>query len=204
MTNPRLRTLPALNKGDINMPNDNLDSAALDVLRDELKTLKDEQRDRIRARDNMIYSLILAIAAVAGGARLAGPAVPLLLPPVAIVLGWTYLINDQKVSAIGAYLRTGLAPRMTALVGTDALRWETAHRSDRRRRQRKLIQLTVDLTVFVLPAVVAITWYWANNPANIVLSIASLVEALAVIAMAWQVIAYADLKTSHRARGDQP
>ena len=165
-----------------------------DVLRDELKVLKDEQRDRIRARDNLIYSLILAIAAVAGGSKLAGSAVALLLPPVALALGWTYLVNDQKVTAIGCYLRTDLAPRLSALVSADVLRWETAHRGDNRRRQRKGIQLGVDLTVFVVPAATAIAWYWASGPANIPLLLASIAEAVTVLIAAWQLIVYADIK----------
>jgi hypothetical protein len=172
-------------------------AAALDVLRDELKTLKDEQRDRIRARDTLVYSLIVAIAAVAGGTRLAGSAVPLILPPVALALGWTYLVNDQKVSAIGRYLRTDLAPRLSSLTGVDVLRWETAHRSDKRRRQRKTLQLAVDLTVFVLPAAVAIGWYWAHGPSTVLLLV-SLAETAAVLITAWQFIAYADLVTSER------
>lgn len=172
------------------------DGGHLDVLRDELKVLKDEQRDRIRARDNLIYSLIVAIAAVAGGAKFAGSAVALLLPPVALALGWTYLVNDQKVTAIGAYLRTDLAPRLSALVGADVLRWETAHRTDNRRCQRKGIQLGVDLIVFVLPAATAIIWYWASGPTNPALITASVVEALAVAIAAWQLIAYADITAS--------
>jgi hypothetical protein len=169
------------------------DGGQLDVLRDELKVLKDEQRDRIRARDNLIYSLIVAIAAVASGTKFAGSAVALLLPPIAIALGWTYLVNDQKVTAIGRYLRTDLAPRLSVLVGADVLRWETAHRSDNRRSQRKGIQLGVDLTVFVLPAATAVTWYWATGPSNPVLILASAVEAITVAIATWQVIAYADI-----------
>jgi hypothetical protein len=166
----------------------------LDVLRDELKVLKDEQRDRIRARDSLIYSVVVAIAAVAGGTRLAGAAVPLLLPPIALALGWTYLVNDQKVTAIGRYLRTDLAPRLSALAGADVLRWETAHRVDHRRRQRKAIQLAVDLVVFVLPAATAIGWYWTSGPTHPVLLLASIAEAAAVLVAAWQVIAYAEIK----------
>lgn len=166
----------------------------IDVLRDELKLLKDEQRDRIRARDNLIYSVVVAIAAVAGATRFAGQAVPLLLPPIILALGWTYLVNDQKVTAIGRYLRTDLAPRLSALVAGDVLRWETAHRADRRRRQRKGLQLGVDLLVFVVPAAAALGWYWANGPASPALLTVSVLEAAAVLTAAWQVIAYADLR----------
>jgi hypothetical protein len=168
-------------------------TAQLDVLRDEFKTLKDEQRDRIRARDGLIYSVIVAVAAVAAGARYAGDAVALLLPPVVLALGWTYLANDQKTSAIGRYLRADLGPRLAELTGTEVLRWETAHRGDRRRRQRKRIQLAVDLMVFVLPGAVAVGWYWTSGPTDPVLWAASAVEALAVAVAGWQVIAYAEI-----------
>ncbi|BCJ55076.1 hypothetical protein Asp14428_65510 [Actinoplanes sp. NBRC 14428] len=172
----------------------NADHGEFDVLRDELKSLKDEQRDRIRARDNLIYSLIVAIAAVASGTKFAGSAVALLLPPVAGALGWTYLVNDQKVTAIGRYVRGELAPRLSELVGADVLRWEKAHRSDLRRHQRKGIQLGVDLTVFVLPAATAVAWYWASSPASPVLVSASVGEAIFVLVSAWQFIAYAEIK----------
>lgn len=28
-----------------------------------------------------------------------------MLPPVSVILGWTYLVNDEKISAIGRYVR---------------------------------------------------------------------------------------------------
>lgn len=164
----------------------------IDVLRDEHKALKDEQRDRIKARDGLIFSVFVAIAAVTGGARFAGPAVPLLLPPVVLSLGWTYLANDRAVSAIGRYIRSDLEPRLSGLVGADMLRWETAHRGDRRRRQRKLIQLGVDLVVFVLPAVVALAWFWGHRPGGVLLA-ASVAEAAAALLIAWQFVAYAEI-----------
>jgi hypothetical protein len=67
----------------------------------EYKQLKDEQRARIGVRDNLIYATFTALAAVAvfafGGVSPRYPAL-LLLPPACIVLGWTYLSNDRKVS----------------------------------------------------------------------------------------------------------
>jgi hypothetical protein len=168
-------------------------AAQLDALRDELKTLKDEQRDRIRARDGLVYSVIVAVAAVAGGAKFGGDGVALLLPPVALTLGWTYLASYQKISAIGAYLRTDLGPRLSALTGGDALRWESVHRGDRRRRQRKIIQLAVDLVVFVLPAAVAVGWYWVSGTVSPVLLVASVLEAASVLVAGWQIVAYADI-----------
>ena len=164
----------------------------IDLLRDEVKNLKDEQRDRIKQRDSLIYSVIVAVAAVAGGTRLAGAGVPLLLPPVTLLLGWTYLINDQMVSAIGAHLRTQLAPRLAALAGTEVLLWENTRLIDRRYRQRKTIQLVMDLFAFVAPALVAVVWYWTHGPANPALLAVSVVEAAAALIGAWQITSYAE------------
>src|SRR4051794_5145915 len=83
-----LAAFPTLNPRNGRLTMSHSDSGHIDVLRDELKILKDEQRDRIRARDNLIYSLIVAIAAVAGGTKLVGASIPLLLPPIALALGW--------------------------------------------------------------------------------------------------------------------
>ena len=172
----------------------------IDLLRDEIKTLKDEQRDRIKQRDSLIYSVIVAVAAVAGGTRLAGAAVPLLLPPVTLLLGWTYLINDQMVSAIGRHLRTQLAPRLAALAGTEVLLWENIRLLDRRYRQRKTIQLIVDLIAFVVPALVAVVWYWTHAPANPALLAVSVVETIAALIAAWQITSYAERRISSDTR----
>lgn len=171
----------------------------IDLLSSEVRMLKDEQRDRIKTRDGLVYSVIVAVAAVAGGTRLAGANVPLLLPPVTLLLGWTYLNNDEKISAIGAHLRTQLAPRLTVLAGTEVLTWESAHRADRRYRQRKAIQLVVDLVAFIVPAAAAVIWYWAHGPANPVLLAVSIVEAAAALTGAWQIIIY----TQQPPGGDQ-
>jgi hypothetical protein len=164
----------------------------VDLLRDEVKTLKDEQRDRIKTRDGLIYSVIVAVAAVAGGTRLAGAGVPLLLPPVTLLLGWTYLINDQMVSAIGRHLRTQLAPRLAELAGAEVLLWESTRLIDGRFRQRKTIQLLVDLLAFIVPALAAVVWYWAHGPVNPALLVVSIVEAAAALTGAWQIIVYAE------------
>jgi hypothetical protein len=167
-------------------------NAEFNLLRDEVKALKDEQRDRIKTRDSMIYSVIVAIAAVAGGTRLGGPAVPLLLPPVALLLGWTYLVNDQMVSAIGRHLRTVLVPRLEALAGAEVLLWETDRLNDRRFRQRKSIQLAVDLIAFVLPALAAVIWYWAHGRTSPGLLVVAGVEAAATVIATWQIVVYAE------------
>jgi hypothetical protein len=41
-----------------------------------------------------------------------------LLPPACLLLGWTYLVNDQKVSAIVGYLPDRLRPQLETLTGS--------------------------------------------------------------------------------------
>ncbi|GHH39997.1 hypothetical protein FHS35_006797 [Streptomyces umbrinus] len=83
----------------------------------EYTQVKDEQKARIGFRDNLLYATFAAMAAVIA-ATLQGPVrvgLLLLLPPVCLVLGWTYLVNDEKISAIGRYVSTELAPRLAAV-----------------------------------------------------------------------------------------
>lgn len=89
----------------------------------EYRTVKDEQRTRIGFRDDLLHVTLTVLAAViaasaqagqGGQGRQAGQAAMLLaLPPVCVVLGWTCLVNEEKISAIGAYAR-GEGPRAAA------------------------------------------------------------------------------------------
>src|SRR5581483_4463964 len=117
----------------------------------------------------------------------------LLLPPVCVIFGWTYLVNDEKVSAIGRYLRNVLGARLAALAGEEVLGWEAFHRADGLRRSRKVGQLMIDLTTFAIPAVVALVGFWSGAPATGWLFAASLIESLAVAWLMYQILRYADL-----------
>src|SRR5688500_3373987 len=83
----------------------------------EYERIKEEQKSRIAFRDNLLYATLATMAAVIAAVLQDGgrPTLLLLLPPVSLVLGWTYLVNDEKVSAIGQYIRTDLAPRLSAV-----------------------------------------------------------------------------------------
>lgn len=167
----------------------------------EYERLKDEQKTRIGFRDNLIYATLGSMAGVVAATLVpqGNPGLLLLLPPVCVVLGWTYLVNDEKVSAIGRYLRLDLAPRLAGLAGAtgdDAsaiFGWETAHRSDPDRLVRKYFQLVVDLGTFCLPGLTALMIYWVAAPHRTDLLIVSVVETLLVLALAAQMIRYADL-----------
>ena len=85
----------------------------------EYRKLKEEQAQRIGFRDNLLYvtlALFGTVLAFALGDK-ANPYALLVLPWVSLVLGWTYLVNDQKISAIGQYIRYTLVEKVSNLAG---------------------------------------------------------------------------------------
>ncbi|XUL91184.1 hypothetical protein ACQ86D_34950 [Streptomyces galilaeus] len=177
------------------------DVGAGQLLLAEYQSVKDEQKARIGFRDNLLYVTLGVVAAVVAAAAQAKQTTMLLaLPPVCVVLGWTYLVNDEKISAIGAYVREDLGPRLAALAepaepagGFRAFGWETAHRGDPRRRSRKVIQTLVDLTAFCAVPLAALVVFWADRDSSGggLLVVLSVLEALAVTGLASQVVWYA-------------
>ncbi|MFH9425713.1 hypothetical protein [Streptomyces sp. NPDC017529] len=170
------------------------------LLLTEYQAIKDEQKARIGFRDNLLYvTLAAAVAAViASVSQAKQPQMLLALPPVCVALGWTYLINDEKISAIGAYVRNELGPRLAAATGSpDAaeivFRWETSHRSDARRRSRKLIQCAVDQGAFCAVPLAALVTYWVYGDGGALLIGLSVIEALAIIGLAVQILLYAGM-----------
>jgi len=174
---------------------EDINSARLMML--EYEHIKQEQRLRIGIRDNLLYaSLASMVAVIATSAAANDRAFLLSLPPVSVILGWTYLVNDEKISAIGRYVRTDLGPRLTALTdeGVPPFGWETAHRSDPRRVTRKYGQLTVDLLTFCLLPAIALCAFWLSVADAPLLVLVSLVELGALLALGVQIILYADLQ----------
>ncbi|MFE9693667.1 hypothetical protein [Micromonospora sp. NPDC005806] len=168
----------------------------------EYDRLKEEQKTRIGFRDNLLYATLGSMAAVVAAA-LQNPGRPyllLLLPPVSVVLGWTYLVNDEKVSAISHYIRDTLIPALESMTATTApvFGWEFAHRADPRRRTRKLLQLIVDLIAFFLAPVAAIIVVWTSAKASAWSVAISAVEVVAVTVLGAQMIAYAELRPRGR------
>ncbi|MGC9544871.1 hypothetical protein [Streptomyces sp. UG1] len=167
------------------------------LLLTEYQTIKDEQKARIGFRDNLLYVTLAAVAAViAAAAQAKQPQMLLALPPVCVVLGWTYLVNDEKISAIGDYVRNELGPRLAAATGSSdtveaVFRWETAHRTDARRRSRKLIQFAVDQGAFCAVPMAALVVYWAHGGGGALLIGLSVIEALAIAGLAVQILLHA-------------
>ncbi|GLW44370.1 hypothetical protein Stsp02_00320 [Streptomyces sp. NBRC 14336] len=159
----------------------------------EYQTVKDEQKTRIGFRDNLLYVTLTVVAAViAAAAQAEQSAMLLAVPPVCVVLGWTYLVNDEKISAIGKYIREDLGPRLTQLSGSEgAFRWETAHRTDARRRSRKAVQCAVDLLAFCVVPLAGLAVYWGAGQTSAGLVVVSVFEALALLGLGAQVVLYA-------------
>ncbi|MFK3980054.1 hypothetical protein ACI2K4_06685 [Micromonospora sp. NPDC050397] len=172
----------------------------------EYERLKEEQNTRIGFRDNLLYASLGSMAAVIA-AVLQSPGRPyllLLLPPVSVVLGWTYLVNDEKVSAISRYIREELIPSLLAMTRSEVpvFGWEFAHRADVRRRSRKLLQLAVDLATFCASPLAAIVVVWAAGVTDVWVVAVSVIELVAVGVLGAQIIIYADLQVHRHASGD--
>ncbi|MEV5017179.1 hypothetical protein ACIGW1_28250 [Streptomyces sp. NPDC053780] len=162
----------------------------------EYESVKSEQRARIGFRDNLLYVTLAVVAAViAATAQAKQPSMLLALPPVCVVLGWTYLVNDEKISAIGLYVRDDLGPRLAALAahgaGFTTFGWEAYHRGDTRRRSRKATQTVIDLTAFCAVPLAALVVFWSHGDVGGLLVGVSALEALAVAGLASQVVRYA-------------
>ncbi|WP_367320716.1 hypothetical protein [Streptomyces sp. HUAS ZL42] len=161
----------------------------------EYQSVKDEQKARIGFRDNLLYVTLGVVAAVVAAAAQAKQTSMLLaLPPVCVVLGWTYLVNDEKISAIGAYVRGELGPRLGELAQageTGLFKWETFHRGDTRRVPRKVAQCVIDLLAFCVVPLAALVVYWAGGQVSAGLLVLSVVEALAVVGLGVLIVVYA-------------
>ncbi|MEZ7132675.1 hypothetical protein ACBR40_45695 [Nonomuraea sp. AD125B] len=175
-----------------------LEERAVTVLLSEYDALKAEQRCRIGTRDQLLYAVLTAAAAIAAVTATAARLELLLVLPLAgIVLGWTHLHNDHMITEIGRYVRTRLGPRLHALVddATDIpmFEWETDHGSDPRRRSRKWLQLAVTLAAFCVPPLAALIIVWAAGPHAPAVLAVSVLEAAALTVLAVQITRYADL-----------
>lgn len=172
----------------------------LEVYLHEYEKLKEEQAQRIGFRDNMLYVTLGVFGGVLSFA-LSGNNnyyALLVIPWVCLILGWTYLINDEKISAIGRYIRHTLVSKIQELTGNAAIEsifgWETAHRSDKRRFRRKIEQLIVDEITFVLSGIIALLAFWVlvSQP-PLAVKILCAVELVLLIILAVEILIYADL-----------
>ncbi len=183
----------------------------------EYDKLKEEQAQRIGFRDNILYvtlGLFGGILAFALSNKIDYYAL-LVIPWVCLILGWTYLVNDEKISAIGRYIRLTLVKKIKEQIGetnkeqkhiepkqTDdsdkesIFFWEVTHRSDRRRKRRKIEQLIIDEITFVLSGIVALFAFWFSvSNLHLLIHILCGIELVILLILGVEIIIYADLAT---------
>jgi hypothetical protein len=171
----------------------------------EYTKAKDEQTKRIGFRDNLLYvNLVVVSGILSYSISKEGNVYGLLLIPWAtLVLGWTYLVNDEKISSIGRYIRNELSrilcsnPLLQNSVIQDPaelFKWETAHRKDDARITRKITQLCVDEMSFVISGLGALISFWFLEPnARLLAVLASYAVCILLIYLGTQIYLYADV-----------
>lgn len=170
--------------------------ALLDVHLAEYAKLKDEQLKRIGYRDSLVYATLIAMGGITSfvlGDQDGRWLALLALPLVSGILGWMYLINDEKVSDIGWYLGNVLARRVAqvtcqdnAAEGKDSkvFGWQTEYRQLGGRAVRKCIQLAIHEGVFVGAGVCALVAFWLRPPPVTAAAVALSVVDSVVLAIA--------------------
>jgi hypothetical protein len=112
-------------------------------------------------------------------------------------------VNDQKITAIGQYLRYTLVEKVSKLTGNvDAggeevesiFGWEFAHRSDERRKRRKIEQIIIDEIVFVMSGLVALVAFWNLVPQiHWAAQTLGWIELVLLVMLGVEIFIYADL-----------
>jgi hypothetical protein len=181
----------------------------LELLLKEYETVKAEQLDRIGFRDNLLYVTLTLFGGILAytfskdnqGNDLAAFSL-LILPWVSLIMGWTYLVNDQKITALGRYVRYTLTNQLAKQLGIaensaeieQIFGWEIAHRDDERRNRRKIQQLIIDEITFVLSSIGALIGFQVMVAApHILLHLVCGFEFILLLALGVEIIIYADL-----------
>jgi hypothetical protein len=125
----------------------------------------------------------------------------LVIPYVCLILGWTYVVNDEKISALGEYIRTELAQKVEEKTGVleieSIFSWESYHRKDKGRKFRKIEQFIVNLITFVISGIVALATFRSLVPkASCEINILVGAEFLLLLILAWEIWNYADLRSA--------
>jgi hypothetical protein len=172
----------------------------LEIFLKEYDKLKSEQSQRIGFRDNLLYVTMGLFGTIVSFAVTNSTHyyALLIVPWVCLILGWTYVVNDEKVSAIGKYVRLNLVDKLKEHTGykdlDTLLGWEIAHRSDKHRMRRKIQQLVVDEITFVFSGMIAIIFFWCLVPhPSLGVSILSWIEFILLIILGVETFIYADL-----------
>jgi hypothetical protein len=172
----------------------------LDIYLQEYEKLKDEQTQRIGFRDNLLYVTLGVFGTVLTFAvsNKANYYALLVIPWVCLILGWTYLVNDEKITALGRYIRLTLVEKIKQQTGnTDTesiFGWEIAHRNDQRRKRRKIEQLIIDEITFVFSGIAGLVAFWllVSQP-HWAIQVLCWIELVLLVILGIEIIIYADL-----------
>ncbi|NEP03270.1 MAG: hypothetical protein F6K58_32460 [Symploca sp. SIO2E9] len=172
----------------------------LEIFLKEYDKLKSEQAQRIGFRDNLLYVTLGLFGTVVSFA-VSNPSnyyALLVIPWICLILGWTYVVNDEKISAIGRYIRHKLVDKVKEHTSYTELEtlfgWEIAHRSDKHRKRRKIEQLIIDEITFVVSGIVALSTFWLLVPQpTLGVTILTWIELLLLIVLGVEIFIYADL-----------
>jgi hypothetical protein len=187
------------------------ENVLLKALFTEYERLKQEQAQRIGFRDNLLYVTLglFGVLVSAAAAKDSNYYTLLVIPWVSLILGWTYLVNDQKISAIGQYIRkeldekiqknvllpnTALDSGATAPEKVMIFGWESIHRQDQHRTRRKLEQLIIDELTFPLSGVGAVIAFLVLVPTRSCgVMVFCISEMLLLTVLGMEIFVYADL-----------
>lgn len=199
-----------MSPNDSNMPVENSQTDLIQKNRElyvylhmnEYNKLKDEQIKRIGFRDmNIVLVAFGSVISFAIGDESIRSYALLALPVVCFVIGWTYLVNDEKISAIGRYIRTGLEDKLQNSINTDdtdtdpLFGCEVVHRTDKLKKRRKFFQFLVDEIVFCFSGIVALIIFWHLTPEmSWPVQILFWVEAALLVSLGIWIYEYATIK----------
>ncbi|MGB3757493.1 MAG: hypothetical protein WBA07_14135 [Rivularia sp. (in: cyanobacteria)] len=172
-----------------------------EVCLQEYNKLKDEQNARIGFRDNLLYVTLGVFGSILSFALSdqLNPYALLVLPWVCLILGWTYLVNDQKISALGKYIRGKLTEKISLQIGyiekeKSIFGWEIEHRIDEHRKRRKIEQLIIDEITFVFSGMAGlIAFNYLAQPSNWAIQFLWWVQIALLIILGVEILVYADL-----------
>lgn len=175
----------------------------LEILLKEYDKLKSEQAQRIGFRDNLLYVTLGLFGTVVSFA-VSNPAnyyALLIIPWVCLILGWTYVVNDEKISALGQYIRIELAEKVkekTGVLETESIfSWESYRRGTRGRKIRKIEQFIINQITFFIPGIVALLAFnYLVKNALCEIKILAGVELVLLLILAIEIYNYADLSST--------
>mgnify|MGYP000203381263 CR=1 FL=1 len=176
---------------------------ALSVHLAEYEQLKLEQTHRIGVRDNLIYVMLTVFGTIVSYSLTAPEHYHalLILPWAALVLGWTYLLNDKKVSEIRDYIRTILIEKINKNINSNTseiLRWEHFSAENNFRGLKKYFQLIINLIIFCFSGMTGLVLYLTKvSVLNNTMITIMLLGATAMLTLALWFIFYSDTQTQY-------